>query len=70
MPWMSLSISLSLFVSLFLAFVRCFAMATDTTMMRLVVVCWNHIDGVAIRWVPTYEPHDNSLHIMVLTPCR
>ena len=29
MPWMSLSISLLFFVSLFLAFVRCFAMAID-----------------------------------------
>ena len=42
---MSLSISLSLFVNLFLAFVRCFAMAID--MLRL-VVCWNHVDGVAV----------------------
>ena len=44
-PWMSLSISMLLFVSLFLAFVRCFAMAIDT--LRL-VVCWNYIDGVAV----------------------
>ena len=29
MPWMSLFISSSLFVSLFLAFVRCSAMAID-----------------------------------------
>ena len=44
MPRMSLSISLLLFVSLFLAFVRCFARAVD--MFRLIVVCWNHVDGV------------------------
>ena len=69
MPWMSLLISLLLFVSLFLAFVRCFAMAID--MLRL-VVCWNHIDGVAVWWVSPYEESlDNSLH-MALTPalCR
>ena len=48
MPWMSLSISLLLFVSLFLAFVRrCFAMTVD--MLRLVVCC-NHIYGVAVWW--------------------
>ena len=42
-PWISLFVSLSLFVSRFLAFVRCFAMASE--MLRL-VVCWNHVDGV------------------------
>ena len=35
------------FVKGFLAFVRCFAMAID--MFRL-VVCWNHVDGVALWW--------------------
>ena len=57
---------LLLFVSLFLAFVRCPAMAID---MSRVVVCWNHIDGgVAVWWVSPYESLDNSLH-MALTPC-
>ena len=50
-PWMSLLISLLLFVSLVLAFVRCFAIGID--MLRL-VVCWNHIDGVAVLWVSPY----------------
>ena len=45
-PWMSLSVSSFSFVSLFLAFVRCFDMAID---MRL-VVCWNHLDGVAVQY--------------------
>ena len=65
-PWMTLSISLSLFVSLFLAFVRCFAMAID--MWRL-VVCWNHIDGVVVWWVSPYMSLHSSPH-MVLTPSR
>ena len=66
MPWMSLSVSLVWFVSLFLAFVKCFAMAID--MFRL-VVCWNHVDGVAVWWVSPHESLDSSLH-MVFTPCR
>ena len=60
MPWMSSSISLLLFVSLFLAFVRRFAITIDT-MFRL-VVCWNHVDDVAVWWVSP-ESLDNSLHI-------
>ena len=52
-----LSISLLLFVSLFLAIVlRCFAMAID--MLRL-VICWNRIDGVGVWW----EFLDISLHM-------
>ena len=59
--WFSLYISLSLFVSLVLAFVRYFAMAIDD-MLRL-VVCWNHIlDGVTVWWVSPYESLSNSLH--------
>ena len=53
-------------VCLFLAFVRCFAMAID---MFRSVVCWNHVDGVAVWWVSSYESLDNSLH-MAFTPCR
>ena len=34
-------------------------------MLRLVLY-WIHIDGVAVWWVSSYEPLDNSLH----TPCR
>ena len=45
---------------------RCFAMVID--LLRL-VVCWNHIDGVAVWWVSPYEPLDNSLHMAFLTPC-
>ena len=65
MLWMSLSISLLLFVNLFLAFVRCFSMAIGV--FRL-VDCWNqHIAGVVVVWwVSPYEPLDN----MVFTPCR
>ena len=50
---MSLSISLLLFVSLFLLlFVRCFAMAINM-FLRLLVVYWNHVDGVAV-WGGVY----------------
>ena len=41
-------------------------MAID--MLRL-VVCWNHIDGVAVWWVSPYESLENSLHL-ALTRCR
>jgi hypothetical protein len=44
-PCMSFSICLSLFVNLFLAFIKCRAMAID--MLRL-AVCWNHVDGVVV----------------------
>jgi hypothetical protein len=44
-PCMSFSICLSLFVNLFLAFIKCHAMAID--MLRL-TVCWNHADGVVV----------------------
>ena len=46
-------------------------MAID--MLKLVVVCWNHIDGdVAVWWVsPYYEPLlDNSLHMALTPACR
>ena len=59
-PWMPLSISLSLFVSLFLAFARCFAMAIE--MLRLGLVCWNYIDGVAVLCVSLCASLDSSLH--------
>ena len=64
-PWMSLSFCFSLVVSLFLAFIRCRAVAID--MLRL-TVCWNHIDGVAVWCVSPYVSVDSSLH-MALTPC-
>jgi hypothetical protein len=44
-PCMSFSICLSLFVNLFLAFIKCRAMAIDV--FRL-AVCWNHVDGVVV----------------------
>ena len=65
-PQVSLSVSLSLFVSLLLAFVRCFAAAIDA--LRL-VVCWNHVGGVAVWWVSPRESLDSSLH-MALAPRR
>ena len=67
MPWMSLSVSLLLFVSLFLlAFVRCFAVVIDVLSL---MVCWNHVDGVAARWVSPCELLESCRHI-ALTPCR
>ena len=54
-------------VSLFLASVRCFAMAIDV--LRL-LLCWNYIDdGVVVWWVSSYMSLDSCFH-MVLTPCR
>jgi hypothetical protein len=44
-PCTSFSICLSLFVNLFLAFIKGRAMAID--MLRL-AVCWNHVDGVVV----------------------
>ena len=41
----SFSIRLSLFVNLFLAFIKCRAMAIDV--LRL-AVCWNQVDGVVV----------------------
>ena len=63
---MSLSICLSRFVSLFLAFINCLAMAMD--MLRL-TVCWNQMDGGVVWWVSPYVSVDIS-HQMALTPCR
>ena len=46
--WCAMDVIFYFFVvgCLFLAFVRCFAMAVD--MFLRLVVCWNHIDGVAV----------------------
>ena len=33
------------------------------------VVCWNHIDGVAVWWVSPHELLESSLHT-ALTLCR
>jgi hypothetical protein len=68
---MSVSFScLLLFVSLFLALVRCLAVAIE--MLRL-NVCWNHIEGVEVWYVPygTVSPYvsDVSCLQMAFTPC-
>ncbi len=62
---MSFSICLSLFVNLFLAFVKCRAMAIDVSRLA---VCWNHVDGVVVRCVSPRASVDSSLHV-ALTPC-
>ena len=63
-PWISFLICLSLLFSLFLALVKCLAMAVD---MLRALVCWNHTDGIAVWCVSLYVlVEDSSLH-MVLT---
>jgi hypothetical protein len=65
-PCMSVSFScLLLFVSLFLALVRCLAVAIE--MLRL-NVCWNHIEGVEVWYVSPYVSDVSCLQ-MAFTPC-